>query len=198
MSRSLHPPGARARWWAHRHPIVTRLLPALAVALVLGPLRSSPPGDGLHPPVLVAARDLAVGATITAADLERAPVRVAGGTAAPDAVGRVVVHPVLDGEPIVEERLAPDGLEGTAALIPPGQRAIAVPIALAVPPVAVGDHVDVVTTDELGRASVVRDALVVATTDAALSVAVDADDAAHLAGALATGAVTVALAGAEP
>jgi hypothetical protein len=46
---------------------------------------------------------------------------------------------------ISDRRLAPSGLGPTAALVPAGHRAVAVPVGGAVPPLAVGDRVDLLT-----------------------------------------------------
>ncbi|HET7721777.1 MAG TPA: RcpC/CpaB family pilus assembly protein, partial [Acidimicrobiales bacterium] len=108
---------------------------------------------------------------------------------------------------LVEARLAPDGLSPVAARIPPGHRAVAVPTAAGgfateAPPVEVGDRVDVLATfdvlepDAPPTAPVARDALVIEVADSRISLAVEADDAAPVAFALARGTVTLALVGA--
>jgi pilus assembly protein CpaB len=81
--------------------------------------------------VLVAARNLESGALIKDSDLKvaewggKAPT---GALAKPeDAIGRGVVEPIVEGEPVVESRLAARGAgAGLAAIIPPGMRAVAV------------------------------------------------------------------------
>jgi pilus assembly protein CpaB len=81
--------------------------------------------------VLVAARNLESGALIKETDLKIAEW---GGTAPTgsltkpeDAIGRGVVEPIVEGEPVVESRLAMRGAgAGLAAIIPPGMRAVAV------------------------------------------------------------------------
>jgi Flp pilus assembly protein CpaB len=116
-------------------------------------------------------------------------------------VGRTVATPVYAGEVLVEDRLAPAGSRGVAALVPEGWRAVAVPVGAAALPVLVGDRVDVLAVvDETvsGRdvpAYVVSSgALVVGVTDQAVTVAVPVDDAPSLAFAMAAGVVTLALA----
>jgi Flp pilus assembly protein CpaB len=114
--------------------------------------------------------------------------------------GRTALVPLLPGEVLVASKLAPDGLRGAAALLPDGHRALAVPSGPGGrPPVAIGDHVDVLVTlaDDAGGESfvVATAALVLAVDDRAdtVTVAVPADDAPALASAIATGAVTLAL-----
>jgi Flp pilus assembly protein CpaB len=133
-----------------------------------------------------------------------------------------VRHPVLAGEPLVAARLAPDGLTGAAALVPPGWRAVAVPLGPAgAPPLAVGDLVDVLAvmptaglpglgsdgagagpdgTGPDGAAQepafvLVERAAVVDVTDDAVTVAVPEGDAPRVAWALSNGAVVLALGG---
>jgi len=81
--------------------------------------------------ILVAARNLAIGAMISEADLKLgawAGALPAGAvTKKEDAIGRGVVSAVYEGEPLLETRLAPKGGgAGLAATIPPGMRAVAV------------------------------------------------------------------------
>jgi hypothetical protein len=144
-------------------------------------------------------------------------------------VGSVVRYPIAAGEPVIPDRLAPDGLSGAAALVPQGQRAVAVPLGPGgTPPVHPGDRVDVVTfgydvspishlphdtsdgTDDgeppseaseaapaAGLAGpLVEQALVVDTTDAAVTVAVPTPLAATVAWAAAQGLVALTLVGA--
>jgi pilus assembly protein CpaB len=81
--------------------------------------------------VLVAAHNLETGALIKDGDVKIADW---GGSVPPgaltkpeDVIGRGVVQPILDGEPIVESRIAARGAgAGLAATIPNGMRAVAV------------------------------------------------------------------------
>src|SRR6202167_4237705 len=80
---------------------------------------------------LVAARNLELGAIIKDSDVKDAPWAGALPTNAvlkrEDIVGRGVTTTIYDGEPIVENRLAPKGAGGgLAAMIPSGMRAVAV------------------------------------------------------------------------
>lgn len=164
-------------------------------------------------PVAVATRDLAMGDVVDSGafevrDLPEAvlPDGLPDGVGDPPS-GAVVRHPVLAGEPIVPDRLAPDGLTGAAALVPTGWRAVAVPLGPAgAPPVVTGDLVDVLAvtaaaTDGAvqGREpafALVEQALVVDVADDAVTVAVPGGDAPRVAWALSNGAVVLALAGA--
>jgi Flp pilus assembly protein CpaB len=119
-----------------------------------------------------------------------------------------VRQPVAAGEPLVAERLAPHGLMGVAALVPTGQRAVAIPIGpLAAPPLTVGDLVDVLAvvvvaeqqqgpTPDRPSFPLVEAALVVDVGEQSISVAVPEADAPRLAWVLANGSVVLALAGA--
>ncbi|HEX6167759.1 MAG TPA: SAF domain-containing protein [Acidimicrobiales bacterium] len=81
-------------------------------------------------PVVVATRDLAPGEVLDggATEIRDLPAAVLGETALAEApAGAVVRHPILAGEPVVAARLAPTGLVGAAALVPAGERAVAVP-----------------------------------------------------------------------
>lgn len=80
--------------------------------------------------VLVAARSLEIGTLIKDSDLKMAewPGTLPQGAIMKkeDAIGRGVIINIIDGEPIVESRLAPKGAgAGLAANIKPGMRAVA-------------------------------------------------------------------------
>jgi len=81
--------------------------------------------------VLVAAHNLENGALIKDGDVKLAdwggPIPQGALLKAEDAIGRGVVAPIYDGEPILENRIAGRGAgAGLAATIPPGMRAVAV------------------------------------------------------------------------
>jgi Flp pilus assembly protein CpaB len=130
--------------------------------------------------------------------LEDRPLAVVPDGAVTDApVGLVATADLVLGEVVVQARLAPEGLAGVAALVPDGWRALAVPTSASglgapVPPLAVGDRVDVLAPDV-----VAADALVVDVEETAVTVAVPADDAPALAEAVAGAVVTLALRGAS-
>ncbi len=92
---------------------------------------SSAPGPVATSRVLVASRNLSVGALVKEVDLREQewPGAVPQNAVLKkeDIVGRGVVAPIFQGEPFVESRLAPKGAgAGLAAMIPPGMRAVAV------------------------------------------------------------------------
>jgi pilus assembly protein CpaB len=91
---------------------------------------SAPPPPVVTHKLIVAARDLQVGALIHDTDLIEMP----WGASLPehamktrqDILGRGVVSPIYAGEPILEKRLAPKGAgAGLASTIPVGMRAVA-------------------------------------------------------------------------
>ena len=163
-------------------------------------------------PVAVATRALAPGEVIdgSAAEVRRLPdAAVSPGALAETPVGSVVRQPVLAGEALVAERLAPEGLTGVAALVPAGHRAVAVPVGpVAAPPLAIGDLVDVLAVvavapgeppAEPGGAPsfpLVEAAAVVDVGEQSISLAVPAADAPRVAWVLTNGSVVLALSGA--
>lgn len=220
---SAHPVllGVRARR-ALARPVVRRMV-LLALALVTGLVVMSLVASaeaardrwGRARPVAVATRDLAPGDVIDGStiDVRRLPeAAVSPGALAEPPTGSVVRQPVLTGEALVAERLAPQGLTGVAALVPAGHRAVAVPLGpMAAPPLAVGDLVDVLAVvavaseeppDGLGgrRAAepsfpLVEAAVVVDVGEQSISVAVPEPDAPRVAWALTNGSVVLALSG---
>ena len=216
---------------AVRRLCVTGLAAGTCVTVVslLGAADDARDRWGQTRPVAVATRDLAPGDVVEPGSFEvrDLPEGVLsegrlGGAPAEAPVGSVVRHPVLAGEPLVAARLAPDGLTGAAALVPPGRRAVAVPLGPAgAPPLAVGDLVDVLAvmpsaglaglgsdgagpgpdgTGPDGAAQepafvLVERAAVVDVTDDAVTVAVPEGDAPRVAWALSNGAVVLALGG---
>ena len=108
--------------------------------------------------VAVARRRLETGHVLTRDDTV---VRVLPVDAVPDAAigdgdelaGRTVTPAIVAGEVLSAQRLAPDGLEGIAALVPAGRRAIAIPIEGTGLAVRVDDRVDVLDPTVDGRGS---------------------------------------------
>ncbi len=155
-------------------------------------------------PVVVAARPVEAGAVVRSSDvvvrsmpasfLPEGAVRAAG-----DVVGRTVVVPLFRGSAVVAANLAPDGLEGLAALLPAGARAVAVPTGSASVAVRRGDRVDVLATFDPPPAGedptfpVAEAALVVDVGPEAVAVAVAPEEAVRVAYAIAAGVVTLAL-----
>lgn len=188
---------------------------AVAVASLIGAAGAARDRWGTTRPVAVATRDLLPGDVVDggAVDVRDLPSGVLGEATMTDVpVGAVVRHPIMAGEPVAPARIAPDGLTGAAALVPAGERAVAVPVGPAgVPPLTVGDLVDVVTVvpggatgpaDGAGDGSgapaftLVERAAVVDAGEQAVTIAVPERDAPRVAWAVANGAVVLALAGA--
>jgi Flp pilus assembly protein CpaB len=173
--------------------------------------------------VVVAQRDLAPGDVVDAgAVTQREVPSAAVAEAASDVLplGAVVRYPIAAGEPVVASRLAPQGLTGVAALVPDGQRAVAIPTGPAgMPPVQTGDRVDVVafdpgsaepeietdvpeqdedegpSTSSAPATTLVDQALVVTADDTAVTVAVPAELAPTVAYGAAQGLVVLTLVG---
>ena len=113
-----------------------------------------------------------------------------------------------EGEVLVEHRLAPGGLAGAAALLPPDTRALAVPDGAGGLALRPGDRVDLLAVidpfaigADPGRSPggsiaevVANGATVVAVSEDATTVAVPTDRIGSVAAALAQGVVTLALA----
>ena len=155
-------------------------------------------------PVVTATRAVEVGAVVGAADVavrsvpaSFLPEGAVGATTA--VVGRTVVVPLFRGAAVVTGNLAPEGLEGLAALLPAGTRAIAVPAGADSVAVRRGDRVDVLATFDpppLGKDPtfpVAEAALVVDVGPEAVAVAVPDEDTPRVAYAVAAGVVTLAL-----
>ncbi|PVG81212.1 pilus assembly protein CpaB [Nocardioides gansuensis] len=144
--------GVRRRVRSARRAVLARRRPLaalLATAAVLVGLRTVAPPPATTG-VLVAARDLPAGTTLTTDDLTTAAF--ADGTApsalAEEPVGRTLAAPVAAGEPITGPRLLGDGLaaahEGLAVL--PVRLSDAGAAALLRP----GDHIDLLATAPSG------------------------------------------------
>ena len=113
--------------------------------------------------------------------------------------GSTAVVPIWPGEFLVESKFAPAGLEGPAALLEPGERAVAVPRIETTPPVAVGDRVDVILTLDPSAAggppalSVARAARVLHVSEVAVTLAVGVDDAPRVVFGAAQSALSLAV-----
>jgi Flp pilus assembly protein CpaB len=154
--------------------------------------------------VPVAAHDVGAGVVLTSRDVvhRRLPAALLprSGIAA-DPVGHAVVVPVVAGEVLLEAKVAPWGVRGIAAAMPPGTRALAVPRGDASPPLHAGDRVDVLATFALGDGAQGREptfpvavrALVLDVADNAITVAVTEHEAPRVAFALAQGTIALAL-----
>jgi Flp pilus assembly protein CpaB len=142
---------ARAAGWPRRIAVVVLLLAAAVLAL-RPQATGSPAAPGVATTaVVVAARDLAAGTELAAADVRTVPMPVgvvpAGASRrAAGLIGRIAAGPIRRGEPLTDARVVGPGL--TAGL-GTGESAV-VPVRLADPDAAAlvraGDRVDVLGT----------------------------------------------------
>ncbi len=199
--------------WIRRHPVLYWLVAivfagvtAHAITSALSRAEAARAGWGETRSVLVAQHRLDVGEVVRDGDVAAAawPAALVPRGAAPDAgnaVGRTVVQVIEPGEAVLAGRLAPDGLRGVAALVPPGWRALALPVGPAALPLSVGDRVDLVAavggtdaTESQSPSFVLADnAVVVAVDERSVTVAVRAEDAPRVALSIVTGSVVLAL-----
>ena len=167
--------------------------------------------------VVVAARQVDAGKRLRPADVT---VRRLPADALPDGpltasdpsvTGKVTLVPLVRGEVLLASKLAPDGLRGVAALVPPDHRALAVPVDQGGLSFRLGNRVDVLATFDVAADPAAGDAgaaaapaptfpvavaaLVVDVGDESVTVAVTGDEAPRVAFALARGTVTLALTG---
>jgi Flp pilus assembly protein CpaB len=154
-------------------------------------------------PVVALVRPVSVGDVVVRRDIgvvRRPASMVPDGAARAvgDVEGRVALVDLVPGEVVVGSRLAPEGRRGAAALLPPGQRAVAVPGGAARPPQRPRDRVDVLATTADGETHVVVVGAVVVDVDDGrdvVTIAVPSGDAAAIASAVAATSVTLALSG---
>jgi Flp pilus assembly protein CpaB len=198
-----------ALWWSAA--AATAAAAALQVSSLDGRATARREAWGESEPVVVATHDLEAGAVIGPGDVtvEQWPHAVVPSGAITEVpTGQVVIAAVVDGEAVIDRRLAPEGLRGVAALVPDHHRAIAVPSSAAgfgtdAPPLSAGDRVDVLATfdvvdgDAPPTAPVAEAALVVDVGEGTVTVAVPVADAPRVAFAVARGTVTLALVGAS-
>ena len=155
-------------------------------------------------PTVVVRSPLPAGHVVEPGDVEVQPRPasfVPGGALRAPPVGRVLTAAVVEGEVLVADRVAPDGLGRVAALLPPGTRGVGVPRSPGTPDLEVGDVVDVIAAFDPAAAAgedepafaVASSATVVDVGDDAVTVAVAGDEAARVAFALGQGLVTLAL-----
>jgi Flp pilus assembly protein CpaB len=182
------------------------LLSGLGVAIAVHQADQARQAWGRSTVVLVATADLAAGDRLDHGNTRRAdrpaPLVPADALAALPA-DRRLASPVLEGEVVRAARLAPAGLSSLAARLPEGTRAMAVPVTPgSAPPLAVGDHVDLVVAlapEAAGSGPpgfvLAADVAVVDLRDAAVTLAVPRDVAPRLAVAFGQGAVTLSLVG---
>jgi len=188
------------------------VLTTVAISGLLGRARTEAARYGSPRSVVVATHDISVGAAIGERDVEvrSLPSALLPADAVRDvtqARGRVVVVPVFEGEPVVRKQLAPSGLSGAAALLPPGKRGISVAAGPAAAKLTKGDVVDVLATFDPGSPEaagkeptfpVAVGASVIDVSADAVTIAVDPEEAKRVAFAIAHGAVTVVLSSPVP
>jgi Flp pilus assembly protein CpaB len=171
--------------------------------------------------VAVAQRDLEPGDIVDASAVEMRELPqalISTAVLESEPLGSVVRYPVKADEPLVDDRLAPHGLSGVAALVPDGHRAVSVPVGQpGTPRVQVGDMVDLLVVlpasgdipgsfgqgrpdDEYPRQEpafpLVPDALVIDVSELAVTIAVPRADTPRVAYSIANGIVVLALTGA--
>ena len=207
--------GRRPRWWQSSRTRVARWLLALVLAvgaatLVAGQGRDAAQtvaGLGPHRSVAVARHDLDPGHVIAADDviLRTLPaLAIAPGTLAGDAAGRTVTARIVAGEMVNQARVAPGGVSGLTALVPPGRRGVSVPRPADGSGLAVqaGDVVDVLSGEDVGSGGrptlAAEGATVIGVSDGAVTLAVRADETAAVAAAVSRGVPVLAMVGAEP
>jgi Flp pilus assembly protein CpaB len=201
-------------WWATA--IALAVLTVSVAGGVLGRADAASDRWGVERTVLVATGPIDIGQMIEPGDVgttEWPAALVPPDAVTGEVVGRVAVAAIAEGEVLVERRLAPDGLTGAAALLPPDTRALAVPDISGGLALSPGDVVDVLavidpfaigSTAEGGPGEATAEivaaaATVVAVTEDSTTVAVRSQEVGHVAAALAQGVVTLALASpAEP
>ena len=177
---------------------------AFTVAGQVGKAEAQAARYGRLRPVVTAARSVEVGSVLAPADVVVRSMPASflpeGSVAQTSAVvGRTVVVPLFRGAAVVAAHLAPEGLEGLAALLPEGARAVAVPTGGDSLPLRRGDRVDVLVTFDPPPAGedptfpVAEAALVVDVGPEAVAVAVPSEEAVRVAYAVAAGVVTLAL-----
>jgi len=199
-------------WWRGSRAQVARWLLALVLALGAAVLvadqrrdaADTVAGFGTRRSVVVARHDLEPGRVISAGDVasyDLPLVAIPSGAMSGDTVGRIVTAPIVAGEVMNQARLAPDGLSAIAGLVPPGARGISVPRPADGSGLAVqrGDVVDVVAAENTntgeGPTLVARAAVVIEVNDAAVTLAVRADEVPGVAAAVGRGVPVLALAG---
>lgn len=178
----------------HRIPLV-RIVIALGLGLAtFVTVRSAvatPPSAGNLVEVNVVARPVRAGVALAAADVRATSLpekSIPDAEAARNPVGLTARVDLVPGEVVLATRLGPRGI---AALLPAGARALAVPRAAGTPPLEPGQRVDLLANGGV----IVAAASVLAIDDSGTTVAVPEKAAPVLAEAIATGTVTLSLAG---
>jgi len=180
------------------------LVTASVVGRAMGRARAEAARWGSVRTVAVATNPVAAGTVLRSADVA---VRSMPASFLPDgamsAIDEVVGHatlvPLVRGQAVVRDAVAPWGLKGLAALLPAGTRAVGVPTGSATPPLHNGDAVDVLATLDSQAAgtdpsfAVAQGALVVDVGSESATVAVSPAEANKITYAVAHGAVSLAV-----
>ena len=155
--------------------------------------------------VFVTRRAVPAGQPLLADDVARRdlPAAVLGyGTPSLDPIGRTPRVDLLAGEVVIDERLADQGVHGSAARLAPGWRGVAVPCRRGMLELARGDLVDVFAVAEAGidqggadAVLITSSAMVIDRSDDQLTIAVDAVALPAVVAGLARGQVNLPLAG---
>jgi Flp pilus assembly protein CpaB len=179
----------------------------LTVASLVGEAASRARRLGGLREVPVVARAVAAGQRLSPADVavRRLPAAMLPeGPVARSPADHAAVVPLVPGEVLLEAKLAPWGVQGVAALVPPGRRALAVPTAKGGLSLRTGHRVDVLATFETTEGGseptfpVATAALVVDVGEEAVTVAVLPEEAPRVAFATARGSVTLAVTPPQP
>jgi Flp pilus assembly protein CpaB len=191
-----------ALWWIAT--ITLGVITTMVVSTAVGTATRAAAAWGQEREVWVVQRSLEAGDVIAASAVRRTrvprgvvPEGALNGASSP--IGEATRVALARGEVVLTARLAGRGAHGVAAMVAPGYRAVALPFDDQTPAVRVGDRVDVFATFDVESSDaapsfpVASDAEVLAVAARAVTVAVDADDAARVAFALARGAIAIAL-----
>lgn len=156
--------------------------------------------------VVVATRSIGWGDDLSGAvEIRRLPVAaIPDGAISRMPENRVAATAIGRGEVLTAMRLSGEKAAGTAALLPPGTRALVVPLATPGLPVQIGDHIDLLAPTGRGlpiaegrtvpgAVAVARSAMVVAVQPRTLVVALSETDASAVAAALGQGPLVPAL-----
>lgn len=191
----------RRPWLFWSFAVALALLTGFTVAHILSEAASRAERLGGLREVRVAARPVDAGRVLTAADVavRRLPAAVLPeGAVAASPYGHTALVPLAPGEVLLEAKLAPWGVEGVAALVPQGRRALAVPAGKGGLALHRGNHVDVLATFDTIEENteptfpVASSAQVLDVGEESVTVAVTAEEAARVALATARGTVTLA------
>ncbi|NNE73514.1 MAG: hypothetical protein HKN26_07620 [Acidimicrobiales bacterium] len=198
----LHTLAMRHRLGRRSLAIALAVLAGWSVAVAQAQAHETVERWGRTVPVMVAVNDVPLGHVLSLDDVEVSPWPVGLVPAAiaefdrDDLVGRTVTAAIAAGEPIHPVRLAPVGLGGLAALLPPATNGVAIDRSDVSIAVEVGNRVDLGTISIDGDARpLATGLLVVAVGDQNLTVAVPTERSAEVALAAMRNEVTVSLRG---